>query len=170
MSILDQLIPGGTPGAITAADASLLDRQFKTDEFERRNNATRGVAPTFWDDADAGDEYLVILSDGTREVWEYGTPPTLVQTLEASVFAEWVNSSPAATYGAGEKVFLSQHTVTIDLAEGEDMEYALPEVYPDGTFTINNPHGTFTDDEGVHRHYAHAANCGCVLRGDLSAQ
>ncbi len=71
-------------GIITGAsidDAAMLDRFFKDFQLEVRADDVRGIAPTFWEDADAGDLLKVTLSDGTIEVYEFGnTAP--IQTID----------------------------------------------------------------------------------------
>lgn len=67
---------------ITEAEASALDRTFKDFQCEVRSNSVRDVPPTFWDDANAGDLFQVVLADQTVEIWSFGSPHVLEKTIE----------------------------------------------------------------------------------------
>lgn len=146
-------------------DAALLDRQYQSFAREDRGDDVRGVAPTFWPDADAGDKMLVYLTDGTREIWNFGTPPVLDRTIEPPITAtDWQESGDAGSYGDEAKVHIdAAHNVTFDLQnEGESLAYTIPE-NPTGSITF--PGDLYRIDELITAFPGERGLYEAVLRG-----
>lgn len=76
------IINNGVDASAVASIAQTQDREFKDYQMVVRTDTLRNVAPIFWGGAGSGDLFKVVLADGTQEIWAYGTPPTLAQTIE----------------------------------------------------------------------------------------
>ena len=121
---------------LTAAEIQAIVQDFEADRIETRPNDVRGVAPTFWPGADVGDQFLVILSDDTFEIWDFGTPPVLTQTIEPS------GSSGVPPFGNAEISVISP-------VPEDDREHITVTSFSQSGFGISNYLFHLSDDRNI---------------------